>query len=87
MSLDLKVSIFNSQNRCNVVVPDELGRELEHFNWLCLGLLSPTTTQILYSQFTSLQCRRILGGRNLVRGRNVVVAAIFDFMTVKDWGE
>ena len=34
----------------------------------------------------SLQCRRILGGRNLVRVR-IVVAAIFDFMTVKDWGE
>ena len=31
----------------------------------------------------SLQCRRILGGRNLVRVRNIVVAAIFDFMTVK----
>jgi len=26
--------------------------------------------------------RRILGGRNLVRVRNIVVAAIFDFMTV-----
>ena len=36
---------------------------------------------------TSLHCRRILGGRNLVRLRNVVVAAIFDFMTVEDWGE
>ena len=35
----------------------------------------------------SLQCRRILGGRNLVRARNIVVAAIFDFMTVEDWGE
>ena len=35
----------------------------------------------------SLQCRRILGGRNLVRVRNVVVAAIFDFMTMEDWGE
>ena len=33
MSLDLKVSIFNSPNRCKVVVPDELGPELEHFNW------------------------------------------------------
>ena len=31
--LNLKVSIFNSQNRCKVVVPDELGREQEHFNW------------------------------------------------------
>ena len=31
----------------------------------------------------SLQCRRILGGRNLVRVRNIVVAAIFDFMTVE----
>ena len=35
----------------------------------------------------SLQCRRILGRRNLVRVRNIVVAAIFDFMTVEDWGE
>ena len=33
VSLHLKVSIFNSPNRCKVVVPDELGRELEHFNW------------------------------------------------------
>ena len=31
----------------------------------------------------SLQYRRILGGRNLVRVRNIVVAAIFDFMTVE----
>ena len=31
--------------------------------------------------------RRILGGRNLVRVRNIVVVAIFDFMTVEDWGE
>ena len=36
---------------------------------------------------SSLQCRRILGGRNLVRVRNIVVASIFDFMTVEDWGE
>ena len=35
----------------------------------------------------SLHCRRILGGQNLVRVRNIVVAAIFDFMTVEDWGE
>ena len=35
----------------------------------------------------SLQCRRILGGRNLFRVRNIVVAGIFDFMTVEDWGE
>ena len=35
----------------------------------------------------SLQGRRILGGRNLVRVRNIVVVAIFDFMTVEDWGE
>ena len=37
--------------------------------------------------FVSLQCRRILGGRNLVRVRNIVVAAIFDFMTVEGWGD
>ena len=38
---------------------------------------------------SNLQCGRILGGRNLVRvcNCNVVVAAIFDFMTVEDWGE
>ena len=41
---------------------------------------------IFYHIF-SLQCRRILGGRNLVRVRNVVVAAIFDFMTMEDWEE
>ena len=35
----------------------------------------------------SLQYRRILGGRNLGRVRNIVVAAVFDFMTVEDWGE
>ena len=35
----------------------------------------------------SLQFRRIFGGRNLVRVRNIVVATIFDFMTVEDWGE
>ena len=47
-------------------------------------------TAIYWSIWTndaSLHCRRILGGRNLVRVRNVVVAAIFDFMTVEDWGE
>ena len=42
---------------------------------------------VLFNVSRSLQCRRILGGRNLVRVRNVVVAAIFDFMTVEDWGE
>ena len=34
----------------------------------------------------SLQCRCILGQRNLVRVR-IVVAAIFDLMTVEVWGE
>ena len=42
MYLDLKVSIFNSQNRSEVVVYDELGRELEHFNWALFSFLSPT---------------------------------------------
>ena len=46
--------------------------------------ITQETTQDIHS---SLHCRRILGGRNLVRVRNVVVAAIFDFMTVEDWGE
>ena len=34
----------------------------------------------------SLQCRRILGGRNSCLC-SIVVVAIFDFMTVEDWGE
>ena len=33
----------------------------------------------------SLQSLRILGGRNLVRVR-IVVVAVFDFMTVEDFG-
>ena len=36
--------------------------------------------KISRSELSNLQFRRILGGRNLVRVRNVVVAAIFDFM-------
>ena len=49
--------MFNSQNRCKVVVPNELGRELEHFNWatgLSFPVLSPTIIQILHSQFGNL---------------------------------
>ena len=37
-------------------------------------------------KYHAMPCH-ILGGRNLVRVRNVVVATIFDFMTVEDWGE
>ena len=43
-------------------------------------------TSLAHRESSSLQCRRILGGRNLVRVR-IVVAAIFDFMTVEDCGE
>ena len=43
--------------------------------------------KILLQGYYSPQCRRLLGGRNLVRVRNIVVAAIFDFMTVEDWRE
>ena len=45
------------------------------------------TVKVAWYNIISLQCRRILGGRNLVRVRNIVVAIIFDFMTVEDWGE
>ena len=31
--------------------------------------------------------RYSLGGRNLVRVRNIVAVAIFNFMSVDDWGE
>ena len=44
-------------------------------------------SEVTFKVGISLQYRRILGGRNLVRVRNIVVAAIFDFMTVEDWGE
>ena len=38
-----------------------------------------------YRSPCSLQCRRILGGRNLVHVRvRIVVAAIFDFMTLEE---
>ena len=47
----------------------------------CHSLLTSTLLRSV-----SLQCRLILSGRNLVRVR-IVVAAIFDFMTVEDWGE
>ena len=40
--------------RSAVVVYDELGRELGHFNWALLSVLSPTAIQILYSQFANL---------------------------------
>ena len=49
----------------------QAGARLRRCNWVAI----------------SMQCRRILGERNLVRVRNIVVAAIFDFMTVEDWGE
>ena len=53
--------------------------------------MCPTTHTLFQCEprevISSLQCSRILGGRNLVRVRNIVVAAIFDFMTVEDWGE
>ena len=39
MWLDLKVSVLNSQNRSEVVVYDQLGRELEHFNWALFSVL------------------------------------------------
>ena len=40
--------------RSAVVVYDELGRELGHFNWALLSVLSLTAIQILYSQFANL---------------------------------
>ena len=44
-------------------------------------------SEVTFKGGISLQCRRILGGRNPVRVRNIVVAAIFDFMTVGGWRE
>ena len=55
MSLDLKVSTVNSQNRCKVVVPNELGRELEHFNWaLFRRFIADNHTNPLQSIYKSL---------------------------------
>ena len=55
VSLDLKVGIFNSQNRCKVVVSNELGRQLEHFNWaLFLRFIAESHTNPLQSICKSL---------------------------------
>ena len=43
----------------------------------------PTLLDQQFWELCSLQCKRILGGRNHVRVRNIVVAAIFDFMAWK----
>ena len=42
-----------------------------------------------YNISNALACSAVVFwvGENLVRVRNIVVAAIFDFMTVEDWGE
>ena len=52
-----------------------------------LGLWSFKIFRAYLRPDPSLQCRRIVGGWNLVRARNIVVATIFDFKTVEDWGE
>ena len=49
------------------------------------GVVLPVN--VSYNSGISLQCRHILGGRKLVRVRNIVSAAIFYFMRVEDWGE
>ena len=54
---------------------------------LVSGDLWPASVFILCFVYFSLQCRRILRGRNLDGIRDIVVAAIFDFMTVEDWEE
>ena len=61
----------------------EVGDTISHFNLITLYMIGGVTRHML----SSLHCRRILGGRNFVRVRNVVVAAIFDLTTVEDWGE
>ena len=50
-----------------------------------LNLKFQVSTGFLIIHTYSLQCRRVLGGWNLVRVRNVVVAPIFDFMTWWQW--
>ena len=48
-------------------------------NALLVGkLISTGYVSVTITIALSLQCRRILGARNLVRVRNIVVAAIFD---------
>ena len=53
----------------------------------CITLPRTFVHDCSYPSQPSLQCRLILGWQNLVRVRNIVVAAILDFMTVEDWGE
>ena len=48
-------SHLNSQNRCKVVVPNELWRELEHFNWaLFRRFIADNHTNPLQSIYKSL---------------------------------
>ena len=48
-------------------------------NMLLVGkLISTGYVSVTNTIALSLQCRRILGARNLVRVRHIVVAAIFD---------
>ena len=58
-----------------------------NFEKSLMKLFNVFLANVLFNVSRSVQCRRILGGRNLVRVRNVVIAAIFDFLTVEDWGE
>ena len=74
------------QQQCDEAYSGTLSRlkSLQHCNAM---LRQKTSLRVVPRNITfriSLQCRRILGGRNLVRVHNVVVAATFDFMTVED---
>ena len=55
-------------------------------NWLRGKGLKVVLTATYNTYTASLQCRRVLDERNFVRVR-IVVAAIFDFITVEDWRE
>ena len=63
--------------------------EMKHIHrlGLCHAVDSLWGRKIARSPLACMQCRRILSGRNLVRVRNIVVAAIFDFMTAWKIGE
>ena len=51
--------------------------------------ISEAISRTGYNISNALACSAVVFwvGENLVRVRIIVVAAIFDFMTVEDWGE
>ena len=82
-----KVSLFTSFSRCHMNNDDNLTPFVSSLFFFYIWFSDPRLIfKPNYYMLAGLQCRCILGQRNLVRVL-IVVAAIFDLMTVEVWGE